>query len=303
MESEPSSGLARGLASGIRNISLEESSYSKVLQRMNQNASPTMSVSSTSSAESAKQESASVPPRHPRLLGRLRKATKLVVTTSRMGRMMDHANTKEHKRDLKVVREYTDDRGRLIRSSERRRCHVDLTDVAVQTDFSEQESRISIKKPDSSASVSTPQSAPLTPQASLSSVLGSKKEKPMSMDSGLALIPSLYEQYLTMLANPGPDTAGKHLNFITFTQSALIRKFGIKKIATKQYRTLAALMDTKKAMKHPRFRIFASLYGLAMKSGGVGPGYKPDYVDFFFQKLLVNVFPGIKQVRSFFFRE
>ena len=127
-------------------------------------------------------------------------------------------------------------------------------------------------------------------QASLKSVLGGKKEKAMSLDNAMTLIPSIYEQYLTMLENPGPDTVGKHLNLVTFTKNALIRKYGLKNVAMKQFRAFAATLQTKKALNISRLRTFASLYGLPTSHGSAAKPYDPDYVDFFFKNMLCNVF-------------
>jgi hypothetical protein len=63
----------------------------------------------------------------------------------------------------------------------------------------------------------------------------------MSIENAMTLVPSIYMEYLTMLANPGPDTIGKHLNMVTFTKNSLIRKYGLKNVAMKQFRGEARL--------------------------------------------------------------
>ena len=66
----------------------------------------------------------------------------------------------------------------------------------------------------------------------------------------------------------------------------------------KQYRALAALITSKKGLEHPRIRVFATLYGLSSHAGEEGQGYKAEYVDFFFQQILPNVFASAKQVNA-----
>ncbi|GMI08291.1 hypothetical protein TrRE_jg12855 [Triparma retinervis] len=263
---------------------VDGSSYQKLLERMKNNPSPTLSVSSTSSEESP------APPRaNP--LTRMRAASKTVIVRRRASSMLNRLSG--HHKLLKIIKEEPDETGRMVKHCERRRCHVNLVDMACQTDF-DQEVKVVEK------AIPAPSEEKKLKQSSLGSILGGgKKEKPLSLDNGLQLIPSLYEQYLIMLANPGPDTVGKHLNFINFTKEALVRKFGIKKIAMKQFRALAALISSKKGLEHPRIRVFATLYGLSTHANEEGTGYSPEYVDFFFHHILPNVFNGgAKQVNA-----
>mmetsp|Transcript_11231 Transcript_11231/g.22976 ORF Transcript_11231/g.22976 Transcript_11231/m.22976 type:complete len:937 (+) Transcript_11231:45-2855(+) len=262
---------------------LDGSSYKKLLERMQNNLSPG-SVSSNSSDESPPSEIKKSLP-----MTRLRGASMDVLRANRARASMRLSG---HHKLLKLIKEIEED-GRIVRMCERRRHHVNLVDMACQTDFDPM-----VVEKVAPVATSTATAKKDKKQADLSSMLGSKKEKAMSLDNGLQLIPSLYEQYLTMLANPGPDTVGKHLNFVKFTQDALIRKFGIKKIAMKQYRALAALIQSKKGLEHPRVRVFASLYGLSTHAGEEGPGYKAEYIDFFFQRILPKVFANAKQVNA-----
>ena len=70
-------------------------------------------------------------------------------------------------------------------------------------------------------------------QMDVAKLMGGKKEKPMAIEAALDLIPNMFEQYMVMLKNPGPDTIGKHLNLVSFTKTAMTRKYGIKSIALK----------------------------------------------------------------------
>jgi len=231
------------------------SSYDKLMARMNHNASPS-SVSSESSEEAPKL-----------IMGRIRAITQRVITKSRATTLLSHGTSLA--KYLKIIKTQADVNGRMIKHCERRRCHVDLVDMACQTDFDSPVQVLQPKEPEP-----TLEPAAKGKQTSMKSILGGgKEEKAMSLENGLQLIPALYEQYLVMLANPGPDTVGKHLNLVKFTQDALIRKFGIKKIAMKQFRSLGSLLTSKKAMDHPRMRVFASLVGMSMHIGEEGPGY------------------------------
>ena len=128
----------------------------------------------------------------------------------------------------------------------------------------------------------------------VSKLLGGKKEKPMALDAALSLIPSMFEQYLTMLLNPGPDTEGKHLNLVSFTKLALTRKFGIKSIALKQCKAFLTTLSSQKAQENPRIRVFSDLYGLGV--GSSSKDYNAEKVDFFFKRVLTHLFPDVKQV-------
>ena len=180
---------------------------------------------------------------------------------------------------------------------ERRRNHVDLVNAACQTDpviFGEVKPAAGGEEEETERK----EDASLPKEPSLKSVLGGKKEKPMSVDNAMLLVPSIYEQYMTMLENPGPDTEGKHLNLVTFTKNALIRKYGLKNVAMKQFRAFAACLQSKKALKLSRLRTFASLYGLPTAHGAEGKAYDVSYVDFFFKQLLCNVFLGAKHCNA-----
>ena len=136
---------------------------------------------------------------------------------------------------------------------------------------------------------------------SVSSIVGKgKMEKAMSVEAAMALIPDIYSQYLSMLSNPGPDTIGKHLNLVTFTKHSLVRKFGIKSLATKQLKSFISLLLSKKTKEHARLRTFGRLLGLGPPGSTIenAQPYSVKHVDFFFKFILTGLFPVSKKLEG-----
>ncbi len=282
-------------------VDSDNGSYKALLLRTQHNASPARSDTSVESSDSE----------HGKMggLANFRRITKAVVNKNVIATNF-HAH--REKKEFKVIKEVTEANGRLVRHCERRRGHVELTDMACQTDFQTDEPEPrdeSDTDKDKDKDKDKKKKKKLVQQDTLGAMITGKKEKPMSLEAGMALIPNLYEQYLTMLANPGPDTIGKHLNVVQFTKSSLVRRFGIKQIANKQFKSFVALLGTKKALSEPRLRVFCRLFGLptdyheiekAKKAGDNFPHtpYDEEFVDFFFKKALVNLVPDIKQVSA-----
>jgi len=117
---------------------------------------------------------------------------------------------------LKLIREEEDTDGdgtRIVQIYERREHQVTMCNTGTQTDA------VSFAT-DSATGVTNIQEEPKATeepakaqrsksQMNVAKLLGGKKEKPMNLDAALTLIPSMFEQYLIMLLNPGPDTEGK----------------------------------------------------------------------------------------------
>ena len=130
--------------------------------------------------------------------------------------------------------------------------------------------------------------------SSMLSLIGGKKEKPMSLNATMDMVPEIYEQYMVRLMNQDPGT---HLNLVKFCKDALIRKFGIKQIAMKNLRAFVACLQTKKALEIPRLKLFTNLIGMGGSSNAKKNTtsddnivYDPKHVDFFFKKLLSGLF-------------
>ncbi|GMH58171.1 hypothetical protein TrLO_g12544 [Triparma laevis f. longispina] len=300
---EDQRGSMRGMmamrVNGMKAIAEDaDSSYEKLKERMQQANSPAMSHTSGSSdgtrspspTQTLNQHSYN---KHKTAMGKFKSIGRKTLMIKNASGALPPKNGGHGHRTLKIIKELTEASGRIIMQCERRRCHVELTSISCQTDPVTITDLGEASASAGAGAASNSKEAPNTPkdnQASLKSVLGGKKEKPMSVENAMTLVPSIYEQYLTMLANPGPDTIGKHLNMVTFTKNSLIRKYGLKNVAMKQFRALGALLQTKKALKISRLRVFASLYGLPTVHGGEALPYSVEYVDFFFKNILEHTF-------------
>jgi len=141
--------------------------------------------------------------------GRMRSLSRGVLVANRV-------QNRTNRRSLKLLREEEDTDGdgtRIVQIYERREHQVTMCNTGTQTDA------VSFAT-DSATGVTNIQEEPKATeepakaqrsksQMNVAKLLGGKKEKPMNLDAALTLIPSMFEQYLIMLLNPGPDTEGK----------------------------------------------------------------------------------------------
>ena len=203
----------------------------------------------------------------------------------------------------KMTRQNSFDSGKLTRQKTH---SIISADAETQTDLTskmidEMSMQIQMGSADSSISVASSvfpiqsQKKKIDSKHSANSILGGKKEKAMSISAALELIPDFYEQYMKMIANPGPDTESQHLNFVKFVKDSLVRKFGIKQIATKQLKAFLSCLLSDKAMDECRLRVVCQLLGLP-NSRFPKNSYIPEFVDFFFKTLMKNLFSDIKRI-------
>lgn len=236
-------------------------------------------------------------------LGNFKRLTKKVEQRNSVAFV--HTHKHEHK-ELKIISEEVVGLTNpvVILHCERRARHVDLQHNGCQTEpvtFGA-DADPAAATPEEEGRKASLHVAKAGKNPTLKAILGKGKEKAMGVEAAMSLIPDIYDQYLTMLSNPGPDTIGKHLNLVTFTKNSLVRKFGIKVLAQKHLKGFVALLLTKKSKEHSRLRVFATLFGLGGDGRNVEDAapYDERNVDFFFKKLLIGLFPNIKSLEGCF---
>jgi hypothetical protein len=80
----------------------------------------------------------------------------------------------------------------------------------------------------------------------IASIMKGKKEKPMGLQNTMNLIPDIYHEYCLQLLNPAEVDKGKHINLIEFTKKSLIRKYGVKQIANKNFKAFLVCLIANK---------------------------------------------------------